>query len=664
MRVHRQLPRLIAGFTFAIALAAQAAAPVKFSAAAGEIQDFVAVSATVGYAGTIGGGLWKTTDAGANWTKTSLAAKTVWKVSANPNSAGARLYAATSNGLFRSTDSGNTWTQLTQDPATAVGVSPGSAAGGPDTVIFGVQGAGIYKTTDSGTTIARSSAGIESNDVLGIAWYTGSTTHALAIFQCNLDDIRGTPFEGQWGGVYRTTDGGATWTNFNGILPHTQTPRPCPVGVAANGTAGTPIVMVGLRNPDNTGTTYSISGLGSTWVAGDDPTGVVWVGPDFSNPSGFFRGLVHYGVQRSANSVNWSDLTSVANDPDMKERAVAVGAFTASTLVAGINGIGLVRTMTGFGPWSLPNTPIRADRVTGLSNHSSAIPARYYASIANGSVMRSDDSGSNWIQLFNGLQDGNFEYVKHAMAVGAHPANGNVVGVGLRSQGLYELNESTNPNSWTAVAGLANNGPDYQPQSMVITPAGLVYYSIFDQGLYRAIATGTGLGTLTLTAAAGAGTYRLRLGANPETRAYQLKYDGLPLRTDNGGLNWSPVASVASGFQAHAFLDIAEVNATIVVASTNKGIYRSLDGGLNFFQLATVGLPETGLGALAVVPSGPLFGATFAGQMYCSTDAGVNWIPVTGGNLGARVNDMKYMNGAIHVLTDGAGFWKKDAVCS
>src|SRR5947208_838997 len=104
-----RLQRLLGALVFAAAAcfdAAHAAAPTMFTAGAGEVRDFVAVSTTTGYAATFGGGLWKTSDAGANWTKTSLIAKSVWKISANSASVGARLYAATESGLFRSTDSG------------------------------------------------------------------------------------------------------------------------------------------------------------------------------------------------------------------------------------------------------------------------------------------------------------------------------------------------------------------------------------------------------------------------------------------------------------------------------------------------------------------------------------------------------------------------------
>src|SRR5437870_1978285 len=111
-----------------VGLSAHAAAPTKLSANAGEVRDIVVVSATVGYAGTVGGGIWKTSDAGANWAKLSLPVKTVWKVAVSPATTN-NLFAATSEGVWRSTDAGATWNQLTLDPTRAIAVQPGSAAG-------------------------------------------------------------------------------------------------------------------------------------------------------------------------------------------------------------------------------------------------------------------------------------------------------------------------------------------------------------------------------------------------------------------------------------------------------------------------------------------------------------------------------------------------------
>jgi hypothetical protein len=269
--------------------------------------------------------------------------------------------------------------------------------------------------------------------------------------------------------------------------------------------------------------------------------------------------------------------------------------------------------------------------------------------------------------------------VRDALVVGAHPNNGNVAAVSERTFGLYSLTFST--NTWTMVTAFAN-AVDHKAQSFVITPGGKEYYSLFDGGaatpggLFMGTATSTDIGTLSSAgvplvndsnpaAGVAAGAWRVRLGASsPETHAYLIMYDSLPYSTTNGGATWARILAADTGFQRLAFLDITEKNSAIVVGSTNKGIYRSIDGGAHFSPLATTGLTQTALSAVLYTPGGVLFGGDFGGQMWCSVDDGATWNAVTGGNLGASIKDMKYLNGAVHVLTDGAGIWKKDGVCS
>lgn len=334
-------------------LGAGAAVPTQFSAGTAEVRDFVAASATIGYAGVVGGGLWKTTNAGANWTKTSLNAKTVWKIAVNPNSGGARLFAATEQGLFRSTDSGATWQQLTQDPTRAVAIAGSPAAGGPETILIGVTGAGVYKSTDSGTTLTRSSgtggSAIDSTDVIGLAFYPGSSTIGYAVLQCNIDD-QPAPLSGNFGGVYRTADGGVTWAAMNGGLPTPDSTRPCVNAIAANGTT----VVVGIKDlSTNQGSTYRITASGTlTWTASvSNPFGVEFLGPDFSNASGYFLGSNQFGPWRSTDGGNsFVQVYAQGTDPDFTAKTFAVGSFTATTWVAGINGLGLFRTTTGASP--------------------------------------------------------------------------------------------------------------------------------------------------------------------------------------------------------------------------------------------------------------------------------------------------------------------------
>ncbi len=698
MTIKRGVQSLLAAGLM-IAAAANAAAPTQFSSAAGEIRDFVAISASVGYAGTYGGGLWKSSDSGANWSKTALPAKIVWKISANAASGGARLYAATDSGLYRSLDSGASWTQLTQDATRAVAVSPGSGAGGPDTVLFGVTGAGVYRTTDSGATFARVSFGLDSTDVTGLVFASGSSTVAFALLQCNVENL--PTLSGSWGGAFRTTNANAAtpaWNVVNAGLPAPAVvatgmgTAPCLSSIAANAST----VLVGVKDPNtNQGLTYFLTGAnvssGSTWTtSASNIFGVEWLGPDLSNASGFFMGSNQFGPHRSTDNGNtFASVTNGTQDPDFVTQSFAAGAFTSTVWVAGVAGIGLFRTTNagGLPGFVLPATPVRADRVNDLANHNTALPALYYMAIERGGVMKSTDSGATWVEFDSGLQtdsngtNGNF--VRNVQTIAAHPGNGSVVLLGVRTAGLYQLSGGT---SWARVTGYSNAN-DHKPQSMAMTPGGRVLVSLFDApyappalpgGLHQSVATGTTIGTLAsdgvplyddanpgLGIAPGAGRIRLS-PSTPDARMFLMVNDSLPYLSTNGGANWTRViTSDGGGFQRHSFNDLAEkpASTSIVVGATNKGIFRSIDGGAHFSRVNATGLQQHNLAAVVYASNNVIFGGDVGGQLYCSADDGVNWLAVTGGNLGSSIRDMKNINGAVHVLTDGGGIWKKDGVC-
>ena len=131
------------------------------------------------FAGSVGGGIWKTTNGGASWSPVddfmaNLAVTSIVFVPTNP----AVMYAATGEGLagrrgirgagvFKSTDSGATWNQLssTANPnfyfVNRVAVSPDG------TTLLAATSTGIYRSTDGGATFPAATLGGSIGD--GIA---------------------------------------------------------------------------------------------------------------------------------------------------------------------------------------------------------------------------------------------------------------------------------------------------------------------------------------------------------------------------------------------------------------------------------------------------------------------------------------------------------------
>ncbi len=193
------------------------------------------------YQGATGGGVWKTTDCGIRWTPVSDGQIETGSIGAidvseshpdvvyvGTGSAAIRSNIIIGRGLYKSTDAGRTWALVGLKDMGQIGsvvVHPtnpdvvwAAALGSP----FGpTEDRGIYKTVDGGKTWmrtlfvnretgARVVAIDPSNpDIVYAGMYRG--------FRKGWDIISGGP--ATEGGIYRSRDGGQSWTKLGGGLP-------------------------------------------------------------------------------------------------------------------------------------------------------------------------------------------------------------------------------------------------------------------------------------------------------------------------------------------------------------------------------------------------------------------------------------------------------------
>ncbi len=203
--------------------------------AAGVVQDPLTY-----YMGTTGGGLWKTADAGQRWTNISDGFFKTGSVGAvavsesNPNvvycgmgeHAPRGVMTSYGDGVYKSTDAGKTWKHVglknTQHIARIV-IHPQN----PDVVYVAAQGAlygpnpdrGIYKSTDGGTTWAKV---LFVNNLTGCSELSMDMNNPLVLYAAMWHHQR-KPWQvvsgGSGSGLYKSTDGGATWNKMHQGLP-------------------------------------------------------------------------------------------------------------------------------------------------------------------------------------------------------------------------------------------------------------------------------------------------------------------------------------------------------------------------------------------------------------------------------------------------------------
>ena len=229
--------------------------------------DSFAISGTNLFAGTMGDGVFLSTNNGTSWTavNTGLTDTLVTSLAVS----GTNLFAGTDNygGIFLSTNNGTSWT------ATGLtNINTIYSLTVNDTNLFaGIWGAGVFLSTNNGTSWTPENSGLK-----------GYTVYSLAVNGTNL-------FAGTFGGgVFFSANNGTSWTPVNnGLTGYTV------YSLAVNGTnlfAGTD---GGVFLSNNNGTSWTAVNAGlTTYTAG----GVASVYSLAVNGTNLFAGTKGYGV--------------------------------------------------------------------------------------------------------------------------------------------------------------------------------------------------------------------------------------------------------------------------------------------------------------------------------------------------------------------------------
>lgn len=177
-----------------------------------------------------GDGVYKSTDGGKTWAHMGLRnSQHVGRIRVHPKNAdvvfvasvGPMWAAGGERGVFKTTDGGKTWRNVLSVDASTGAADVILDPSNPDVVyaamhqrerrafnyVGGGPGTGIWKSTDGGETWTRLSTGLPTSD-MGRIGLDVSLSHPATVYAV---------IEGSEQGVYRTDDGGATWRRMSDI---------------------------------------------------------------------------------------------------------------------------------------------------------------------------------------------------------------------------------------------------------------------------------------------------------------------------------------------------------------------------------------------------------------------------------------------------------------
>ncbi len=542
------------------------------------------------FAGTIGAGVFRSTDSGVSWTQSSSGITALSVL--NIMKSGSYLLATGTEGFYRSSDNGDTWNSVVELPY-VVNVLAGNDAN----VIAGTNGKGIFVSTDNGGTWTGANNGLP---------FTGDRFSVTAVV-ANGSTFYMSATNNSSYGIYKTTDLGSSWATVSSGLPgFTSFYSFCVQGST---------MYVGGAS------IYKTTNSGASWT--ETATGLPpqpAVSAMLVVDDTIFAGAVN-GVYRSTNNgVSWS-----TSDTLTLSSGVSCLVNMDNTMLVGTRGRGVFSSTDGGNTWRQSSSGLLAQRTTRLMNIGSSLFA-----FGNG-VYVSPDNGANWSSADSGLPK-NFYDVN---AVGKSNTS-------MFLAVLYTLYRSTDngvvwnqvtsglPSFFTATSILSSGSNLYMTcndvykstddgASWTAMNTGLYAGSIVEYGGTLFVGTNQGMsrstnqGTTWSTINTGLPNFfnvasvtlfgsDLFIAENYGSRIY---------KSTNNGDSWASVTNLPGSNPVQSLLVVGN---DLYGTSSNGGIFISKNRGSSWSKIST-GLPQTTLFPIIVAN----------GYLYSGTDGNSIW---------------------------------------
>ena len=424
----------------------------------------------------------------------------------------------------------------------------------PSTMYVGSNGAGVFKSTDGGASWHAVNTGFGNT----AAW----NVTALVVDPSAPARVYATVSSGPSGGVFRTTNGGASWT-FVAVGSLTD--------IALDPAAPATLYATGFD-------LYKSTNAGVTWAP-------VLAAGDF--------------------------------------RSVTVDPSTPGTVYAGTLFGAIAKTTNGGASWTWLGNGLASDHVEAIAVDPTS-PSVVYAGLEDFGVYKSGNGGTTWTPLGPTIGAQKFsveQLVIDPSAPGTVYAAGYLAGI-APSFGVYKSINGGTTWSDTPLVALVRS------LALVPTsPATLIAGTQDGIGIWKSIDGGTDWSE------ANVGFINTNVGAlatapsAPDTLYAGTVSNGV-FRSDDGGATWSPTGFTGELNTFYALAVDPTTPETVYLGTQFDGVYKTIDGGDVWSPVG--GFPPGLIGALVVDPSNPavVYAGGFGGVAR-SANGGATWTPVT-----------------------------------
>lgn len=647
------------------------------------------------YLGAAGGGVFKSTNSGTNWSPVfddvglfSIGALAMSPVDTNTVYVGtgesnSSVDSYDGAGVFRTTDGGSSWSSLGL-AATAriarIAVDPVN----PQKLFVAAMGTqfstgpdrGLYRSLDGGTNWSKV---LFVSDSTGCCDVVINPAHPETVYCATWERVRRFTYRrayGPEGGIWRSIDGGTSWAKLSGgglpafddnlgrIGLALAPSQPSVVYAQIMSGASGGYQGRGLYRSADGGVTWALRGGagfsgnfgGFAWYFGE-----VKVAP--SNPNVVFMGGV--GLLRSLDG--GSSSTDVAGSTHPDQHAVWIDPANPNRVYLGNDGGFFSSQNLGVGwtkSFDLPITqfyagtvdPSNPDRLMGGSQDNNTV-------ITSGSpIAWSPVLGGDGFQCLISPADPNIVYAEWQYCCDNSGLRRSTNG-GSTFGGPSGFVGSDRYNWQTPICMNPRNPNELLVGSQRVYKStnGGVSYGIVTGDLTTNPVTNLLFGTLTTLAISRADTLVYYAGTD----------DGKVWRTANGGGVWTDItAGLPTRYVTRVTPDPVD---PVVVYVTLSGfgsdehlahVYRSADAGAHWASIAS-NLPDAPANDLVIEPGDPntMYLATDVG-VYATRNGGAGWYPLGAGMPIQTVADLSlFSGGGVHRLiaaTHGRSQWTLD----
>jgi photosystem II stability/assembly factor-like uncharacterized protein len=453
----------------------------------------------------------------------------------------------------------------------------------------------------------------------------------------------------------KSTDGGTTWFTLSGGLPSSNTAGRTQLAMAASNsnvlyasiasqsTAG----LLGLYRSTDGGATWTLQNSTTNYLGGqgwyDNVVAVHPTNPDFV----IVGGLDVYTSSNAGATLTQRTAWATSTSSNMSHADIHYLGYNNGILYCGSDG-GVYQSTNDGLTWTDLNATLSTLQFQS-ADYDPTDTLKLYGGTQDNNLETSTDGGNTWIQRTTG--DGGYSLVD---PVTTNYVYGQYVNGSLKRSNNYGVSfTEISPNG-------SSGGLFYNPYEMAPTDHNTIVYGQADLWKSTSVQTATSTAGWTQIGSSGVmggNVSAIGIAGNPN-KIYVGTNNGRLLVTGDNGLNWLTRA----GFQYIGDLFVDDVDDNVCyagVAGTAMGqhVFKTTDGG-DTWQNITGDLPNTPVNSIVVRTAAPrmIFVGTDIG-VFQSTNDGTSWLPFNNGFPAVAVFDLKYKDRANVLLaaTHGRG---------